>query len=304
MAEPTWNESLQRYTLQQSDGSWLITDDTNQWVPWAGPQQAAPVQAPVPAPAPVQQTAPVQAVIPQPVAIAPQPVAVAPQPITPQPITPQAMVPSATMASMMPGMGGDSFDSLGMIDMSDVEEGNFRLIPEKTWVLFEVSKGVMTKANTDQTTMLQVNLKVVDPPAYAGITVQENIKLNKETRWKFKSLCRCCNLLDGTGSRFVGTGPGDFVNKRLGGQIIHNDYNGPRNKVNGGFVTEQEYLAIKQEEGKNPVPDVSTTVMPGAPMMPGAQAPVAPMGAAPIQPMIPGTPQMPGAPDFPVNPPA
>lgn len=230
----------------------------------AQPQPVAPAPAQVampqpPAPqAPTLQPAAQYPAPPQPAPASPAP---APAPGYPAPgVQPQVVAPVQPMGQAMdsliaqpqgPGgifggnglggsLGGGSL--LGSLDMSQVEDGNFELLPlndaagNPITYEAEVTRVVPGTANSSGGDKLTVTLRTTFPTELAGRLLMDNLTFGPNALWKVKSMCKATGTL-GEDGRFTGASEQDWVGNIVRFQIRHDEYEGTkRNKVANGYA--------------------------------------------------------------------
>jgi hypothetical protein len=219
------------------------------------PNWPQPVQSPVPVAPPVQQAPPVQ----NPYALPPQaeqpqwppqvathepaqqawvppapPAATPPSAWSPPPVA--TTPPIAAPPSLVGGGVGGNLLSMMRQDMSGIQDINFKILDTKIEYEAEITKAEGKVAESGNS-MIALELIITFPVADAGVKLFDNCVFTAQSMWKFKSLCKSTNLLDPTGSVFVGNNEKDFEGSIVRFNIRHDDYNSQtRNKVAGGYV--------------------------------------------------------------------
>ncbi len=97
------------------------------------------------------------------------------------------------------------------------------------------------KLSSDNNPMLNLEMTITFPVAYAGCKIWDNVMFTDKSLWKFKSLARATDLLAPDGSVFIGNSEQDFVNNIVRFNVKHDTYEGTtRNKIAGGYTTGYE----------------------------------------------------------------
>jgi len=245
----------------------------------------------------------------------PEPAAV---PVAPMPMAPAAPAPptvqaapvadiNAIMSAAVPvASGNGSVDGL-YANLSTVDDASFRLIPAGTEVVAVINKASVEKSGSSGDNMIKLELSVVEPAEYKGVKIWDQVVLTEKSLWKYKRLCRVCNLLSPDGSRFVGSGVESFKGNNIAFKVIEEEYNQRQyNKVAGNYEFPSSGVASPQASAPATVaiPAGVPSAVPQAPVAAAAPPswPVAPAAVMPADPAMPTMPAAPVAPAVPVAP--
>lgn len=131
---------------------------------------------------------------------------------------------------------------LGGYDMSKVADNQFKILDPAFDYEAVIESAELGRSGTDGSNMVTIQLTVTwcsderNWSQFNGTKIWDNAVLKETTLWKFKSICRACDLLTPDGSRFSGSSVKDFQGNVLRFKIKHDEYNGVvRNKVQGGY---------------------------------------------------------------------